>query len=307
MDKRLIRRLKACLNKSERSHLDALDAADEGGSDHLETVMKMKAAVTTARAHADDAYECGRLLDGDDDNELGLPALARKRPLGAPWVIKREAAAIAREAEEIARRGEEIDAFIALKFPAPPESWRDIDPDRQAVAIIHDQRELGNGDRLLISGAELSDYFTLGRGVEIDHDPNRLAAHCLDIQVIGDQMIGLAQFPKKGLPGVSDRCFAALQRGELSCASVAIDVLDRSIGGSEITKWNLREWSFCDRGANAACKVLSVGGVEMLSGRRAWNDPHAPRRPTADEAGPGNYWQALDRYKVLEAAAQWRS
>jgi hypothetical protein len=170
--------------------------------------------------------------------------------------------------------------------------------------VISDETALSNGERLLMSGVDLGD-FEKTRGVLVGHDASEIVAWCADLEICGGQLIACAQFPPAGVSRKADRALEAVRRGELPAASVGYSAIERRTGAdgvTEVTRWPLREWSFCKAGGNRLCRVLSVGGVPLAPA----NDPLPLRKPdylTAES--PAHYVAALREFDRLKRVALW--
>jgi HK97 family phage prohead protease len=281
-----------CMTAMAECHVAALDVhrkAVELRRDMRDQLVKFRGHVARALEHMSRLGQREPAADTDpnDDNELALAAMRRKRELAV-----------------MERQIEAQDESFAKLYPSPPRSFRVFDASRLVRAVISDESALSNGERILMSGAELSD-FAETRGVLIGHDPTEIVAWCADLEFCGGQLIACAQFPPKGVSRKADRAFEAVRNGELPCTSIGYSAFARrsaADGVTEVTRWALREFSFTKKGGNTRCRVLSVGGAPLAPE----NDPLPLRKPdylTAES--PAHYVAALREYERLKRVAPW--
>ena len=118
-----------------------------------------------AQAEPGDAIRTPRSRrDPDDDNELALAALRRKREIAV-----------------MERQIEAQDELYAALYPTPPRSFKVFDASRLVRAVISD--ESGAVQRRAPAlERRRAQRFAKTRGVLVGHDPAKLVAWCADLE-----------------------------------------------------------------------------------------------------------------------------
>jgi hypothetical protein len=233
--------LRTCLDFADRWTTKAIARAHAlGDADLAERLRKADDARCAAADMVDDVSEHVAALARHVDK-----ARARADELdgGAKAALRRREKQIAATRYRMAA----TDAVMEARYPAPLASFKVLDPSRQVEAVL----------AASAAGIDLSEYKTR-RGVLLKHGGEPIAWCCSIGADYAGRLVGVANFPPKGVSARGDRVFEQIRNGKLKAASVSLSIIDKRTGEA-----SLREWSFVPAGADPEAKVLSIGGESV--------------------------------------------
>lgn len=132
-----------------------------------------------------------------------------------------------------------------------------------------------DNDRILPAGCKYENY-SKNPVVLVDHDwtTGAIVAKNLSIEIAGNEIIAVTQFPPLGELKKSDEVFSKIKNGLISAVSIGfqpVDSEENAEGGFDVKTWELLEYSFVAIPSNPAAlpksKIKKEGdkGVKEMS------------------------------------------